>query len=65
MGGSVDILDRLEAATGALLAENRQLRSENKQLQEESQAWLEDRAHLLGEIERILKRLDDIQLEES
>jgi uncharacterized protein (TIGR02449 family) len=61
----VDILDRLDAATEALLEQNRRLKAENIALQAEKHAWHNDRSHLLSEIERILKRLDDVQLEES
>jgi len=61
----VEILDRLDAATEALLEQNRHLKIENSALRAEKQAWLDDRSHLLSEIERILKRLDDVQLEDS
>jgi len=61
----VDILTRLDVATEALLEQNRQLITENSALKAEKQTWQDDRTHLLNEIERILKRLDDIQLEES
>jgi len=60
-----DILTRLDVATTELVEQLRQVKAENKMLQAEKQKWLEDRNHLLCEIERILKRLDDIQLEES
>jgi len=61
----VDILTRLDVATEALLEQNRQLKAENSALKAETQTWQDDRTHLLSEIERILKRLDDIQLEDS
>ncbi|GEM_PF-3139039 len=61
----MDILTRLDVATEALLEQNRQLITENSALKAEKQTWQDDRTHLLNEIERILKRLDDIQLEES
>lgn len=61
----MDILTRLDVATEALLEQNRQLIAENSALKAEKQTWQDDRTHLLNEIERILKRLDDIQLEES
>ncbi len=61
----MDILDRLDAATAVLLEQNRRLKAENSALRAEKQVWLDDRTHLLSEIERILKRLDDVQLEDS
>lgn len=61
----MDILARLDAVTLELLEQLRQVKAENKALREEKRVWHEDRAYLLGEIERILKRLDDVQLEES
>jgi len=61
----VDILDRLDAATAVLLEQNRRLKAENSALRAEKQVWLDDRTHLLSEIEQILKRLDDVQLEDS
>lgn len=61
----MDILTRLDVATEALLEQNRQLKAENSALKAETQTWQDDRTHLLSEIERILKRLDDIQLEDS
>lgn len=61
----MDILARLDVATEMLVEQNRQLKAENNALKAERQAWQDDRDHLLCEIERILKRLDDIQLEES
>ncbi len=61
----MDILTRLDVATEALLEQNHQLVTENSALKAEKQTWQDDRTHLLNEIERILKRLDDIQLEES
>ena len=61
----MDILTRLDVATEALLEQNRQLKAENSALKAEKQTWQDDRTHLLSELERILKRLDDIQLEDS
>ena len=61
----MEILDRLEGAIETLLAQNRHLKSENDFLQTEKMEWQKDRSHLLEEIDRILKRLENIQLEES
>ncbi len=61
----MEILDRLEGAIEILLEKNRDLKSENNTLQKEKLQWQEDRNHLIGEIDRILKRLDVVQLEES
>jgi len=61
----MEILDRLEGAIETLLEQNRYLRSENSTLKQEKRQWQEDRNHLLGEIDRILERLDVVQLEES
>ena len=61
----MEILDRLEGAIETLLEQNRQLKVENRELQRERVQWQEDRNHLIGEIDRILERLDLVQLEES
>ena len=61
----MEILDRLEGAIETLLEQNRQLKSKNDLLQVEEAKWQKDRSPLLEEIDRILKRLDSVQLEES
>ena len=61
----MEILDRLEGAIETLLEQNCHLKSENSTLKQEKRQWQEDRNHLLGEIDRILERLDVVQLEES
>jgi len=61
----VDILNRLDVATQELIEQLRQLKAENKTLRDEKQEWQKDRSHLLGEIDRILNRLDAVKLEES
>lgn len=61
----MEILDRLEGAIEILLEQNRQLKSKNDFLQSEKMQWQKDRNHLLKEIDRILKRLENVQLEES
>ena len=61
----MEILDRLEGAIETLLEQNRQLKSKNDFLQSEEIKWQRDRDHLLEEIDRILKRLENVQLEES
>ena len=61
----MEILDRLENAIEILLEDNRRLRSNNDSLQDEKINWQKDRDHLLEEIDRILKRLDCVSLEES
>ncbi|NOQ41440.1 MAG: hypothetical protein GQ563_02925 [Desulfuromusa sp.] len=61
----MEILDRLEGAIETLLEQNRQLKSKNDFLQSEKLQWQKDRSHLLEEIDRILKRLENVQLEES
>ncbi|MCD6580611.1 MAG: hypothetical protein J7K90_02315 [Desulfuromusa sp.] len=61
----MEILDRLEGAIETLLEQNRQLKSNNDFLQSEKLQWQKDRSHLLEEIDRILKRLENVQLEES
>ncbi len=59
------ILDRLEGAIETLLEQNRDLKSKNVSLQTEKLQWQEERHHLVGEIDRILERLDSVQLEET
>ncbi|MCK5913893.1 MAG: hypothetical protein KAG12_08425 [Desulfuromusa sp.] len=61
----MEILDRLENAIETLLEQNRQLKADNDSLQIEKKRWKKDRDHLLEEIDRILKRLDSVTLEES
>ena len=64
-GVKMEILDRLENAIETLLEQNRQLKADNDSLQIEKKRWKKDRDHLLEEIDRILKRLDSVTLEES
>ncbi len=61
----MEILERLESSIDALLEQNRHLKTENASLQREKQQWQEDRNYLLGEIDRILERIELVQLEES
>ena len=61
----MELLDRLEHATDSLLQQNRQLKSVNCELVAAQQRWQEERTHILAEVERILKRLDDVKLEGS
>jgi len=61
----MELLDRLEQATDSLLLQNQQLKLANMELLTAQQQWREERTHVLAEIERILKRLDDVELEES
>ncbi len=61
----MELLDRLEQATDSLLQKNQQLQLANMELLTAQQQWREERTHVLAEIERILKRLDDVELEES
>jgi FtsZ-binding cell division protein ZapB len=59
------LLARLEDAIERLLEKNRQLSTECSALRQEKTAWQRERQQLLGDVETILKRLDDLQLEES
>ncbi|MCK4503325.1 MAG: hypothetical protein KAU22_09835 [Desulfuromonadales bacterium] len=61
----MELWDRLELATETLQQQNRQLRAANAALLIEQKQWGEERAHILAEIDRILKRLDDVPLEQS
>ncbi|RLB73712.1 MAG: cell division protein ZapB [Deltaproteobacteria bacterium] len=61
----MEVLDRLEGAIERLIEQNRQLKSEKASLQTEKLQWQQDRHHLVGEIDRILERLENVQLEES
>ncbi len=60
----MEILDRLESAIDTLLEQNSHLKAKNEALQMEKVRWQEERNFLLEEIDRILKRLDGVQLEE-
>ena len=61
----MEMLDRLEGAIEALLEQNRQLKAKNDFLQTEKITWQKERNYLVGEIDRILERIDIVQLEES
>ncbi len=61
----MELLEQLEFATEALLQKNRQLQSENAELRSGQAVWQEERAYLLAEIDRIIKRLDTVKLEEA
>jgi FtsZ-binding cell division protein ZapB len=60
----MEILDRFETAIDKLLEKNHNLECENSLLQNEKDEWQRERNYLLEEIDRILKRLDSVQLEE-
>jgi len=55
---------RLEGAIERLLDKNRQLRVECSELRNEKLSWQQERQQLLGDIDKILSRLDDLQPEE-
>lgn len=59
------LLNRLETAIEKVLERNRQLTRECRQLEEENAAWQQEKTELLEEIEKILQRLDGLELEES
>ena len=61
----MEILDRLEGAIETLLEQNHQLKAKNDFLQTEKITWQKERNYLVGEIDRILGRIDIVQLEES
>ena len=61
----VDILEQLEAGIEKLLRQNSLLREEKKRLLQEKAAWAAERSLLVGEIDRILKRIESIPSEES
>ncbi len=56
----MDILARLETAVDVLLNKNRQLQIDNSQLREKLEHLTQERHRLVEEIDRILKRLEDI-----
>ena len=58
------LLVRLEEAVERLLQKNRHLEAECAELRDEKEVWQLERQQLLGDVEKILKRLDDLQLEE-
>jgi FtsZ-binding cell division protein ZapB len=57
-------LTRLEGALERLLDKHRRLAAECSQLRHEKTTWQLERQQLLGDVEKILRRLDDLQLEE-
>lgn len=58
------LLTRLQGAIERLLDKNRQLDAECLALRHEKSTWEQERQQLLGDVEKILKRLDDLHLEE-
>lgn len=60
----MDKLYQLEKSVAILLEQHRSLKTCNRQLQAEKKQWLEERQRLLAEINRILERLDDINVED-
>lgn len=58
------LLKRLEGAVERVLDKNRQLQAECSALRDEKLVWQQERQQLLADVEKILKRLDDLQLEE-
>lgn len=58
------LLKRLEGAVERVLDKNRQLQAECSALRDEQLVWQQERQQLLADVEKILKRLDDLQLEE-
>ena len=61
----METVDRIEKAVEKLIEQNLRLKKQNESLHQEQCKWKEDRAYLLGEIDRILRQLDSIQMEES
>lgn len=61
----MDILEQLEAGIEKLLKQNSLLREEKKRLLQEKAAWAAERSLLVGEIDRMLKRIDSIPSEEA
>ena len=57
-------LGQLEKSVAIILEQHRSLKTSNRQLQHEKKCWLEERKRLLAEIDRILERLDDIDMED-
>ena len=59
-----ELLNRLEAAAAKLLERNRQLESECRVLKQGQLDWEQERAQLLAEIDKILGRLENVELED-
>ena len=60
----METVDRIERAVEKLIEQNLRLKKQNESLHKEKCKWEEDRGYLLGEIDRILRQLDSIQMEE-
>lgn len=56
-------LNQLDQALEALLAKHRALKLANRNLEQEKSRWREEKQLLLREIDRILKCLEDIDVE--
>lgn len=59
------LLDRLAAAVEKVLERNRRLTKECRLLTEEKAAWQREKSELLADVERILSRLDGLELEDT
>lgn len=59
------LLKRLETAVEKLLERNSQLEVDCAALMQEKAVWQQEREQVLGEVERILARIDPQQLEDS
>lgn len=57
-------LTRLQGAIERLLSKHRQLTVECSALRQEKLVWQQERQQLLGDIDRILSRLDELPLED-
>ena len=58
-------LDDLEKSVATLLDQHQALKINNRQLQQEKIKWLEEKQNLLAQIDRILAKLEDIDVEGS
>ncbi|OEU76413.1 MAG: hypothetical protein BA864_04785 [Desulfuromonadales bacterium C00003093] len=59
------LLNRLEVAVTALLAQKRKLEDECHDLRQEKSVWLRERDELLQEVEKILSRIEEAGLEDA
>lgn len=57
-------LGQLEKAVAILLEQHRCLKDDNARLRYDKECWLQEKQRLLTEVDRILERLDDIDVED-
>lgn len=61
----MDVLTQLEAAVESLIVQKQDLDRDYRVLLQEKAAWSQERTQLVGEIDRILLRIESLSQEDS